>query len=149
MLSVGVAFVAVLSSLLTHFHFKIEQNTGKWCPVRPWHSHSLSLRSSLSMCMFVYISSFRLGKFSSIILLKIFTDPLRCESSLSSIPIILRFYHLIVSWISWMFWFRRFLHFIFSLTASVFYGIFCTWESLFYLLYSVGDAFIYDSWFFS
>jgi hypothetical protein len=39
--------------------------------------------------MFMDISFFRLGKFSSIILLKIFTGPLRWKSSLSSIPIIL------------------------------------------------------------
>jgi hypothetical protein len=38
--------------------------------------------------MFMGISSFRLGKFSSIILLKIFTDPLSWESLLFSIPII-------------------------------------------------------------
>ena len=47
--------------------------------------------------------------------LKIFTGPLSWESSLSSIPIILRFGLLIVSWISWMFWVRIFLHFAFSL----------------------------------
>ena len=35
------------------------------------------------------ISFFRLGKFSPIIFLKIFTGPLNWESSLSSIPIIL------------------------------------------------------------
>ena len=67
--------------------------------------------------MFMGISFFRLGKFSSIILLKIFTGPLSWESSLSSIPIILRFGLLIVSWISWMFWVRSFLHFAFSLTV--------------------------------
>jgi len=43
------------------------------------------------------ISFFRLGKFSSMILLKIFTGPLSWESSLSSIPIILRFDLLIES----------------------------------------------------
>jgi hypothetical protein len=42
---------------------------------------------------------FRLGKVSSIILLKIFTGPLSWESLLSSIPKILRFGLLIVSWI--------------------------------------------------
>jgi hypothetical protein len=67
------------------------------------------------------ISFFRLGKFSSIILLMISTDPLSWESSLSSIPIILRFGLLIVSWISWMFWVRSFLLFAFSLIVmSVF-----------------------------
>jgi hypothetical protein len=33
----------------------------------------------------------------------------------------------------------------FDCYVNVFYGIFCTWDSLFYLFYSVGDAFIYDS----
>jgi hypothetical protein len=36
--------------------------------------------------MFMGISFFRLGKFSSIVLLKIFTGPLSWESSLSSCP---------------------------------------------------------------
>ena len=67
--------------------------------------------------MFMGISFFRLGKFSSIILLKIFTGLLVWESSLSSIPIILRFGLHIVSWISWMFWVRGFLLFAFSLTV--------------------------------
>ena len=67
--------------------------------------------------MFMSISFFRLGKFSSIILLKILTDPLRREFSLSSIPIILRFGLLIVPWISWMFWVRSYLPFAFSLTV--------------------------------
>jgi hypothetical protein len=67
--------------------------------------------------MIMVISFFRLGKLSSITLLKIFTGPLCWESSLSSVPIILRFYLLIVSWISWMFWVRIFLHFAFSLTV--------------------------------
>ena len=66
--------------------------------------------------MFMGISFFRVGKFSSI-LLKIFTGPLSWESSLSSIPIIFRFGLLIVSWISWMFWLRSFLSFVFSLTV--------------------------------
>jgi hypothetical protein len=49
-------------------------------------------------------------------LLKVFTGPLSWESSLSSIPIILRFGLLIMSWVSWMFQVRSFLHFAFSLT---------------------------------
>jgi hypothetical protein len=49
-------------------------------------------------------------------LLKIFADPLSWEFLLSSIPIILRFGLLIVSWISWMFWVRSFLHFAFALS---------------------------------
>jgi hypothetical protein len=67
--------------------------------------------------MFMDISFFKIGKFSSIILLKIFTGPLSWESSLSSIPIILRFGLLIVHLISWMFWVRSFLPFAFSLTV--------------------------------
>ena len=64
--------------------------------------------------MFMGIFFFRLGKCSSMILLKIFTVPLSWESSLSSIPITLRFGFLIVSW---MFWVRSSLHFAFSLTV--------------------------------
>ena len=67
--------------------------------------------------MFLGISSFRLWKFSSIILLKMFAGLLSWESSFSSIPIILRFGLLIVSWISWMFWIRSFLLFALSLTV--------------------------------
>jgi hypothetical protein len=50
-------------------------------------------------------------------LLKIFTGPLSWESSLSSIPIILRIGLLIVFWIYWVFLVRRLLHFAFSLTV--------------------------------
>jgi hypothetical protein len=53
--------------------------------------------------MFMDIFFVRLGKFPSIILLNIFTGPLSWDSSLSSIPIILRFVLLNLSWISWMF----------------------------------------------
>jgi hypothetical protein len=70
--------------------------------------------------MFMGISFFRVGKFSSIILLKIFIGPLSWESLLSSIPIILRLGLLIVSWISWMFWVRSFLLFAFSLLCQCF-----------------------------
>ena len=71
--------------------------------------------------MYSWASLFGLGKFSSIILLKIFTDPLSWKSSFLSIPIILGFGLLVVSWISWMFWDRLFLHFAFSLiVVSVF-----------------------------
>ena len=49
--------------------------------------------------MFMSISFFGLGKFSSLILLKIFTSPLSWKSSLSYIPIIFRFGLLIVSWV--------------------------------------------------
>jgi hypothetical protein len=68
-----------------------------------------------AFCIFMGITLFRLGKFSSIILLKIFTGHLRWKSSLSSIPIILRFGHLIVSWVFWIFWVKIFLHVTFSL----------------------------------
>jgi hypothetical protein len=47
--------------------------------------------------MLMGISFFRLGKFSSVILLKIFTGPLILESLRYSIPIILRFGLLMVS----------------------------------------------------
>jgi len=67
--------------------------------------------------MFMGISFFRLGKFSSMILLKIFTGPLSWESSLSSIPIILRFDLPIESWISCMFWTSSFFCFTLSLTV--------------------------------
>jgi hypothetical protein len=81
--------------------------------------------------MFMGISFFRLGKSSSIILLKIFTGSLSWESSLSSIHIILRFGLLIVCWISCMFWFRSFLHFAFSLTVvSMFSMVFSAPEIL-------------------
>jgi hypothetical protein len=84
--------------------------------------------------MFMGISFLRLGKFSSIILLKIFIGPLSCDSSFSSISSILRFGLLIVSWISWMFWVRSSLHFAFSLTVvSIFSMVSYTPE----ILYSI------------
>ena len=90
--------------------------------------------------MFMDISFCRLGMISSITLLKIFTGPLSWESSLSSIPIILRFGLLIVSWISWMFWVGVFLLFAFSLTVvSMFSMVSSAPDSLFYLLYSLVD----------
>jgi len=49
--------------------------------------------------MFMGISLFMLGKFSSIILLNSFTGPLSWESSLSFIPIILKVDLFIVSWV--------------------------------------------------
>ena len=51
-----------------------------------------SIWSSVGFLMFMGITFFRFGKFSSIILLEIFTGPLSWESSLSSIPIILRYH---------------------------------------------------------
>jgi hypothetical protein len=73
--------------------------------------------------MFISISFFRLGKFSSIILLKIFAAPLSWKSSLSSIPIICRFDLLILSCISWMFGIRSLLHFAFSLTVVSIFSV--------------------------
>jgi hypothetical protein len=55
-----------------------------------------SIWSSLGF-LYVHGHLFRLGKFSSIILLKIFTGPLSWDSLSFSIPIILRFGFLILS----------------------------------------------------
>jgi hypothetical protein len=69
--------------------------------------------------------------FSSIILLKIFTGPLSWEYLFSSILIIHRFCLLIVFWISWMFWVRKFLLFTVSLTVVLmFYMVSSASESL-------------------
>jgi hypothetical protein len=46
---------------------------------------------------YIAICFLRLGEFSSMTLLKIFSGPLNCKSSSSSIPIILRFDLFIVS----------------------------------------------------
>jgi len=67
--------------------------------------------------MFIGISFFRLGKFSSMIFLNIFIGPLSWESLLSSLLIILRFDLLIVSWIFCMFWASSFFRFTLSLTV--------------------------------
>ena len=67
--------------------------------------------------IFLYLHRFfRLGKFSSMILLNIFSVPLSCISSPSSIPIILKFVLFIVSQISWMFCVKNLLDLMFSLT---------------------------------
>jgi hypothetical protein len=68
--------------------------------------------------MRIYI--FRLGKFSSIIVLKTFTVPLSWNL-LSSITIILMFGLFI--WISRMLWVRNFLHFAFSLTVVPMFSV--------------------------
>ena len=84
------------------------------------------VQSIWSSVGFLYVDGhlfLRLGEFSSIILLKIFTGPLSWESLLSSIAIILRFGHLIVSWISWMLWVRSFLLFTFSLTVVSMFSV--------------------------
>ena len=65
-------------------------------------------------CIVIFISLFGLGKFSCMILLKIFSGTLNCDSS-PYIPIILRFVFIIVSQISWMFCVRNILGFTFSL----------------------------------
>jgi hypothetical protein len=67
--------------------------------------------------MFIDISFFRLGKWSSIILLKIFSGPWSCGSSPSSIPIIHRLDLFMVSQIFWMFCVRNFLDLTFSLAG--------------------------------
>jgi hypothetical protein len=54
----------------------------------------------LYSCLLLFF--FRLGDFSPLILLKIFSGFLSWESSLFSIPIILRFGHFIVFQISWI-----------------------------------------------
>jgi hypothetical protein len=72
---------------------------------------------------FMAISFFKLGKFSSIFLLKMFSGPLSWDSSPSSIPIILRFHLFIVSSTFWIFWVRSFLHFAFSLTDMSIFSI--------------------------
>ena len=51
-------------------------------------------------CIFMGISFFKLGRFSSIILSNIFAGPLNWESVLSSIPIILMFQSFHCSWVS-------------------------------------------------
>jgi hypothetical protein len=60
---------------------------------------SFLVQSIWSSVGFLYVDGhlFKLGKFSSIILLKIFTGPLIWKSSFLSKPIILRFGLLIVS----------------------------------------------------
>jgi hypothetical protein len=56
----------------------------------------------LASCTFIGTSLFRLGKFSSMILLKIFSGPLSRNSSCYSISIGFRFVFFIVSHIFWM-----------------------------------------------
>lgn len=62
------------------------------------------------------LSFFRLGDFSSVILLKIFCDPWSWNFLPSYIPIILRLGLFIVSQILWRFCVRNFLDLTFSLT---------------------------------
>ena len=88
------------------------------------------------------ISFFRLGKFTSMILLKTFSGPLSLESLFYSIPSIRRFVLFIMFWISWMLWVRVFFMFwiFFDSCVNLFYRIFYTWNSIFNLLYSVGNT---------
>lgn len=65
--------------------------------------------------MYIAMSFFRLGIFSSMILLKTFSGPLSWEYS-PSIPITLRFGLLIMSQFSWIFCVWNFLDFSFYLT---------------------------------
>ena len=89
------------------------------------------------------ISFFRFGKFSSLMLLKIFTGPLSWDSSLSSIPIILRFGLFIMSYISSIWWARTFLPFL-KLLCQCFLKYIFAWDFLFSLGTSGGYYCIYD-----
>ena len=103
-------------------------------------------------CIFMGISFFKLGRFSSIILSNIFAGPLNWESVLSSIPIILMFQSFHCSWVSWMFWVRNFLLFAFSsllcqcllwyflpLRFSLLFLVFCCWWSMTTCYYFVSN----------
>ena len=78
------------------FSFLIQSN---WC--------------SISFFYIIGMSFFRLEKFSSMILLKIFSGPWSWDSSPSSIPVILLLDLFIVSQISWIFCIRDFFFFFF------------------------------------
>ena len=73
--------------------------------------------------MFMSISFFKLGKFFSIILLKVFTGPLIWKSLLSFIPIIFSFGypHYVLDFLD--VWVRSILHFPFSLTVVSMFSI--------------------------
>ena len=73
--------------------------------------------------MFMGISFFKFGKFSSIILLKMFTGPLSWKSSLSSIPIILRLGFSLCPEFPGCFLIRSFLHFAFSLIVVSMFSV--------------------------
>jgi hypothetical protein len=84
--------------------------------------------------LFTATSFFRSGKFSSMTLLKMFPGPLHWESSLSlSRLFFLGFGLFIVSGIAWMFPFKIFLYFVFSLTDMSISSY--TRDSLLYLLF--------------
>lgn len=83
-------------------------------------------------CTLIGIFFFRLGKFCSVILLKIYFVFLTWVSSPSSIPIIHRFGLFIVPQISWVFCAWISLNFKFSLTGYpflFFYLVFNVWDS--------------------
>jgi hypothetical protein len=84
-------------------------------------------------CTFIDMSFFRLGKFSSMILLKIISVPLTCISS--PIAIINKYGHFIVSQIFWKFYmsedFFFFFRFHFFMVISIFYILSAILEILF------------------
>jgi hypothetical protein len=63
---------------------------------------SFLVQSVSCSCMFIGTSFFRLGKLSSIILLKMFSCPLSWKSLLSYIPSILRFdfFHFVLDFLN-------------------------------------------------
>ena len=83
------------------------------------------------------ISFFRFGKFSSVILLKIFAGPLCWKSSLSSIPIILRFGLHLCPGIPGCFGLGSFciLHFLWLLCQCFLWYLQSLWFSLLYLVF--------------
>lgn len=98
--------------------------------------------------LFLYIHILlKVRIFSSIILLKIFSGSLSWDYFAASIPIVLRFGLFIVSLIFWMFCVMNFFRFniVFDQCINLFYCIFYAWDSVFYLLYSVDDACICNS----
>ena len=105
-----------------------------------------SIWSSIGFFSIHGISFYRLGKFSSIILLKIFTGPLNWEFSLSYIYYLQSSsFHCVLDFLHVLGQELFAICIFFECCINVFYDIFCTCDSLFYLLYSVGDACIYDS----
>ena len=94
-------------------------------------------------CTLICISIFRLGNFSFMILLLVFSGPCSWEPSSFYVPIIFRFCLFIESLISWMFCAMNILDFAFLLIDILISSLlFYTSESLFHLLYSVGDAYV-------
>jgi hypothetical protein len=95
--------------------------------------------------MFMGIFFFMLGKFSSLILLKIFTGPL--IGNLHSLLYLLSLglvFSLCLGFTRCL-GLGRFLHFAFSLTVVSMFIVLSSAPEIFYLLYSVGDTCFYDS----